>query len=174
MEGQLSFAPTFLLHYAANWEDLQYPFTRSADPNCIGDIHDGAVIKALMQPGKFLSIPENTGLLLNTDGVPVFKSSKCTLWPVYLAISSLPPHIRMNSDYILLAGVWSGPIKPNIAQLLAPILAKIRELNSKGIAVQTPDGVKRVRGKLLLGLFDAPAKAVATNMMHQLRLWQQT
>ena len=162
--AMLSSAQVFLLHYAANWEDLQYPFTRFADPNCIGDIHDGAVIKALMQPGKFLSIPENTGFLLNTDGVPVFKSSKCTLWPVYLAISSLPPYIRMNSDYILLAGVWSGPIKPDIAQLLAPILANIRQLNSKGIAVQTPDGVKRVRAKLLLGLFDAPAKAVATNM----------
>ena len=149
-----------LLHYAANWEDHQYPFTQSAD----GGIHDGAVIKALMQPGKFLSIPENTGFLLNTDGVPVFKSLKCTLWPVYLAISSLPPYIRMNSDYILLAGVWSRPIKPDITQLLAPILANIRQLNSKEIAVQTPDGVKRVRAKLLLGLSDAPAKAVATNM----------
>lgn len=42
----------------------------------IGDLHDGSVIADLMQPGQFLSVPRYTGLILNTDGVPMFKSSK--------------------------------------------------------------------------------------------------
>ncbi len=121
-------------------------------------------MKALAKPGKFLSIPEHTGLLLNTDGVPIFKSSKTSIWPVYLAITSLPPHIRMNCDYLLLAGIWSGPIKPNMTTLLSPVIQSCRQLESKGISIQTPDGTrKQVRAKVLLGSFDLPAKAAVAN-----------
>ena len=63
-----------------------------------------------MKPGGFLAVPEHTGLILNTDGVPIFKSSKMSLWPIYLSVTSLPHHLRMNSDYLLLAGIWSGPV----------------------------------------------------------------
>lgn len=122
-------------------------------------------MKALMQPGKFLSVPEHTGLLLNTDGVPIFKLSKTSIWPVYLAITSLPPHVRMNCDYLLLAGIWSGPVKPDMTTLLSPVIQSCRQLQSKGISIQTADGTrKQVRGKVLLGSFDLPAKAAATNM----------
>ena len=31
---------------------------------------------------------------LNTDGVAIFKSSKMSVWPVYLTINELPPHLR--------------------------------------------------------------------------------
>ena len=100
---------------AGKWEYLTYPFTRQITPGPISiDLYDGYVIADLMQPGQFLSVPRHTGLILNTDGVPMFKSSKSTLWPIYLAITNLPPTIRMNLDY-LLAGVWCGPNKPSIA-----------------------------------------------------------
>ena len=95
-----------------------------------------------MQPGQFLSVPRHTGLILNTDGVPMFKSSKSTLWPIYLAITNLPPTIRMNLDYLLLAGVWCGPNKPSMDTVLPPILAAIRRLESDGIAVDTAEGQK--------------------------------
>lgn len=40
------------------------------------DMHDGTVIKNLMSQGGFLSVAENTGLVISTDGVPIYKSSK--------------------------------------------------------------------------------------------------
>ena len=48
--------------------------------------------------------------------------------------------------------------------LLPPILAAIRRLESAGITVDTTEGKKVVRGKLLMGVFDLPVKASATNM----------
>ena len=118
----------------------------------------------LMKPGHFLSMPWHTGLILNTDGVHMFKSSKSTRWPIYLAITNLPPTIRMNLDYLLLAGVYCGPNKPSMEIILPPVLAAIRRIESDGITVDTTEGRKVVRAKLLMGVFDLPAKASATNM----------
>ncbi len=77
---------------------------------------------------------------------------------------TFPPEIRMNIDCLLLAGVWVGPVKANQGILLNAILDKVRELNSVGVDVKTPAGVKVVRVKLLCAIFDKPAKASATNM----------
>ena len=116
---------------AENWDLVRYPFTRGTNTVCLQDIHDTKKYKRLSRPGKFLSFPEHTGLILSTDGVPLFKSSGRLLidilrqvalhhafligqsiWPVQLCITSLPPDIRMNVKYLLLAAVWLGPVKP--------------------------------------------------------------
>ena len=50
-----------------------------------------------------------------------------SIWPFHLCITSLPPEIRMNVDYLLLAGVWLGPGKPsNIFVFLQLVLDKIQ------------------------------------------------
>ena len=54
------------------YRELQYPFTQESKPDTIQDIQDGAKYK---KPGEFLSLPEHTGLVLCSDGVPLFKSS---------------------------------------------------------------------------------------------------
>ena len=127
-------------------------------------MHYGAVFRGLMQPGNFLSVPENTGLILRTDGVRMFKSTKSSLCPVYLAVTNLPPAIRIYLNYILLAGIWSGPSKPEMSTLFEPVLSKIDDLNTKGTCVSTSSGKKQVRAKLLMGIFNLPAKASAANM----------
>ena len=43
----------------------------------------------------------NTGWLLNTDGVAVFKSAKCSVYPVYMMNMNLPNHMRKDIRYIL-------------------------------------------------------------------------
>lgn len=118
-----------------------------------------------MQPGEFLSVPEHTGLILCSDGVPLFKSSKQALWPILLAVTSLPPGIRMNRDNIILAGVWQGPVKPPMDKILLPVLEKLEELKQHGIEVATPNGTKTVKTCLLMGVFDLIAKAMATNFV---------
>ncbi len=76
----------------------------------------------LCQPGRFFSNPNNLALSLSTDGVPLFKSSKISLWPVFLVILNLPREIRMNAENIILCGLWVGPCKPLMSVLLQPIL----------------------------------------------------
>ena len=60
---------------AENWDTIQYPFSRPSFNGIIQDIQDGNRYQKLSRPGKFLSVPEHTGLLLCADGVPLFKSS---------------------------------------------------------------------------------------------------
>ena len=43
------------------------------------DIQDGKIYKKLTQPGGFFSKREHTGLILNTDGAPLFKSSSYSI-----------------------------------------------------------------------------------------------
>ena len=54
-------------------------------------IQDGVMYKSY----PFFSAPEHFGLIMNVDGIKVFNSSKFKLWPVLLANTILPPHLRM-------------------------------------------------------------------------------
>lgn len=56
------------------------------------DIHDG---KEYQKHKHFLSQPGNVTLTVNTDGVAIFKSTKISLWPIWLSINELPPHVRL-------------------------------------------------------------------------------
>lgn len=86
--------------------------------DAICDIYDGEVFKELAKPPNFLSANTNTGLIMSTDGVPVFKSSKGSMWPVYLCLTSIPPDKRMKLKNIIIAGLWFGVTKPDMKVLL--------------------------------------------------------
>ena len=146
------------------WDQLQYPFTRERTDGKLQDIQDGEAYLELSKPGGFLAVPEHTGLILCSDGVQLFKSSRQSFWPILLAVTSLPPGIRMNAENIILAGIWQGPVKPPMELILSPVLDKIDFIKTEGIPVSTPVGLRTVRACLLLAVFDLPAKAMATNM----------
>ena len=57
------------------------------------DIYDGRIYQELVELG-FLSNVNNVLLLLNTDGIPVFKSSSFSFWPLHLTINELPYKLR--------------------------------------------------------------------------------
>lgn len=109
--------------YAEKHDHFQYPF----DNQSLQDMHDGK--------GRFLSIPQNTGLVLSTDGVPIFKSSKGSLWPVYLMFTSIAPHLKTKVENLIVAFLWFGPTKPNMNCMLKPILQSISQLE-EGIVVE--------------------------------------
>jgi hypothetical protein len=74
------------------WSKLQLRLERDSD-GLIHDIYDGSEYQKHVRRG-FLSSKSNISLLLNTDGVQVFSSSKREVWPVWLAINELPPNLR--------------------------------------------------------------------------------
>ena len=147
-----------------NWDLLQYHFTRNSTPaGHIRDIQDGEIYRRLAQPGEFLSIPEHTGLILNADGAPIFKSAGHPLWPIYLFVTSFPPQMRMKVRNLLVAGVWCAPVKPDMKVVLGPVLAKIDQLKVQGIQVETAAGHRTGKACLLLAVFDLLALAMACN-----------
>ena len=62
--------------------------------------------------------------------MPVFKSLKSTLWPVYLEIANLPPSLRFWHEHVVTAALWFGQSKPNMETLLRPIMEKIDYFNT--------------------------------------------
>ncbi|KAL5488809.1 hypothetical protein EMCRGX_G017810 [Ephydatia muelleri] len=42
-----------------------------------------------------------------------------------LALTSLPPALRMNVSNLILAGIWLGPVKPKMEMILQPVLEKL-------------------------------------------------
>ena len=82
------------------WDALQKRFKTPRYVDIISDIYDGAEYKKhnflLNDPTK----PGNVSLLMNTDGVAVFKSSKKSLWPIWLVINELPPNERYTINEV--------------------------------------------------------------------------
>lgn len=77
--------------------------SRSRISGAYGDIHNGDVYEKLESQGFFSdsSEPANLSFIMNTDGVPVFKSSKYAFWPIYLLINELPYKKRHGSNDLL-------------------------------------------------------------------------
>ncbi len=69
------------------YQHLQHRFNRNKLNTDIEDIYDGKLYRDLSKPNGILSFRENISLLWNTDGIPVFKSSNFSIWPVYFIIT---------------------------------------------------------------------------------------
>lgn len=82
-----------------------------------------------------------------------------SLWPVYLMILNLPAHIRTRAENVLLCGLWVGSTKPLMNLLLSPIAKYVQQLSTLGLAINTSLGKVTFRAKLVMGVFDLPAKA---------------
>jgi hypothetical protein len=76
------------------------------DNNYIKDICDGTLYKTLLdcEDGQAIKQKEALTFLFNTDGASICKSSKLTLWPVYLIINELPLGKRFSPENVILAG----------------------------------------------------------------------
>ena len=70
-------------------------------PSCsiIRDIVDGIEYKKFKQNGGFLTNEDHLTLLFNTDGIPLYKSSKVNIGPVFLAINELPLEVQFAKKY---------------------------------------------------------------------------
>ena len=76
------------------WAALQQWRRRPAQDGIIGDVYDGEEYK---KHCLFLSNPANVTLVMNTDGLALFKSSTKSLWPIWLCINELPVSERYLS-----------------------------------------------------------------------------
>jgi hypothetical protein len=108
--------------------------------------------------------PYNISFTLNTDGVPIFKSSKFSIWPVYLMINELPFKMRKLSDNMLLCGLWFGDAKPFIATFSQPLHKSLKKLED-GISFTVGEEVLHCKAFLICITADIPARALLLNMI---------
>lgn len=121
-----------------------------------GDVYDGKIYE---QHKDFFSNPNNFSLMWYADGVPVYKSSRKSLWPIYFVINELPPEERFKLENMLIGGFWfGGKVQPNL--LLKPMMITFKKL-LEGILI-TPHGKNQavnMKGILIFGTGDLPAKS---------------
>ena len=114
---------------------------RLREKQCEGnyeDIYDGSLYKNLMNVGSVLRDCKNLSLMWNVDGVPLFKSSKYSLWPMYLLINELPYKQRSLKKNGILAGLWFGEEKSNMSFYLKPVVEELITLENHGIEISSP------------------------------------
>ena len=102
----------------------------------------------------------------HSDGIQPFKSSSLKVWPILLALTNLPPTIRMNKDSIITIAIWAGKCKPPMDIFLKPLVSVLNEIEAFGVNFYSPSGKTNMKFAPRFGLFDLPAKAQVLNM-HQ-------
>ncbi|XP_063425300.1 uncharacterized protein LOC134708578 [Mytilus trossulus] len=107
--------------------------------------------------------PNNISFTWNTDGIPVFKSSKFSLWPFYLVINELPYKQRMMKENMILCGLWFGETKPFISLFTKPLMKSLKNLESKGIEYEIGGCKVVTQAYLICGTADLPAKSLVLN-----------
>jgi hypothetical protein len=150
------------------YESLQHRFKRKkTNFDAIEDIYDGNIYKALFTRDK-LGNPNNISFTWNTDGIPVFKSSKMSLWPVFLMINELPYTQRRKSDNMVLAGLWFGKGKPLMMSFFKPFHTSLHSMETLGVDVESlhtgQTQAFNCKGYLICGTSDLPARACMCNM----------
>ena len=130
----------------------------------IEDIYDGELYKRHTGINGILSDKSNISLTWNTDGIPVFKSSKFALWPLYFVINELPYKERISKDNMIFAGLWFGSSKPSMLTFLQPFHSSLSTLENEGLLIKSSDeNYFTTRVILLAGTCDLPAKCLVCN-----------
>lgn len=153
-----------MLNRPSFFNSLQYRFHRRIDNDRIRDIYDGNIYKEYFDNGGFLSNPNNISFTWSTDGVPVFKSSKVSMWPFYLRINELPPEKRNRRENIILAGLWFGSRKPAANIFVDSFAPELKVMSDGNQKFNIAGRAITVIAKVLTGVCDLPAKSLFLNM----------
>jgi len=99
---------------------------RNCDNNgVLCDIMDGKMYRRLNLRNNELTCS------VNTDGVPIFKSSKFSIWPVIISINELSYHTR--SKHSLVVALWFGKSKPDFDIFFNPFVQECASLSKSGV-----------------------------------------
>ncbi|KAK0174943.1 hypothetical protein PV327_008731 [Microctonus hyperodae] len=82
-------------------EGLNYRFNREQPANCFSDIYDRRLYNNHTGANGLLNNRNNISFMFYVDGAPVFKSSKCKVWPIYLINNELPYCKRTLKENII-------------------------------------------------------------------------
>lgn len=133
------------------------------NPLSIEDVYDSLCYKNLLKNIKNTDLKNVLTFTFNTDGVPIFKSSKTSMWPIFLMINELPYKMRISRDYMILAGLWCGSTKPQMNMFLSPLHASLQKLRN-GVEVVRNGTTTLIKGFLFSISCDLPARSAVLNM----------
>ena len=140
---------------------VSHEFEKEIDPNVISDICDGALYQQLSDSPESPLRSPNISLTCSCDGVPIFKSSSFSIWPLLCIINELPVFDRQK--HVMLCGLWFGNSKPNMNVYLQPFVEEILHLQTQGFTWQTSFTTNTTRVYPLVLVCDSVARPVIQN-----------
>lgn len=120
-------------------ELLESGCIRRDGPGLSYDVQD---ITQSNQYHKLSVAQDDVTLTFNTDGVPLYDSSKVGIWPLLVMVNEIP--YKQRIEKLMLAALWFGPKKPNMNCFLIPFVKTMNELSSTGVVWRDNSGVSHV------------------------------
>ena len=106
-----------------------------------------------------LNILERLSISWNFDGLPIYKSSSASLWPILVQLNELKPSVR--KEEVLMCGLWFGSRKPLWATYCKPFMEELTKLSTIGITWHHAGDETRVTKVISHAIVcDAPARCM--------------
>ncbi|KAL1472032.1 hypothetical protein MTO96_039584 [Rhipicephalus appendiculatus] len=139
-------------------ESLRKLSLENREPGVYRDVTDGDLYRST-QRQLDMSWSDLT-LTFNTDGAPVFESSKNSIWPIQVLINELPVALRWQN--IALSGLWFSKSHPPMHVFMAKFAEEVRSIGT--IAWASAGTVIKSAVHVVLCCVDSPARAALLNM----------
>lgn len=150
------------------YDSLGYRFDKQKhDDRNLEDIYDGNIYQSFCTRNSQVNLKNqlNISFIWNSDGVPLYNSSKFSIWPEYFMINELPPDERKKASNMLVPGLWFGTKKPDANLFLEPLAENLERIrNGILLFVADLDRHRNVKVIPLCSTCDMPAKAIFMNM----------
>lgn len=137
----------------------QYRGRHKQSRDAIEDIYDGALYKAHVEKNNSEANIFTLSFMWYSDGAPIFKSRKYSLWPLYFIINELPYAERIKKENVLVAEIWFGESDPVPDLFLKPIYDQLAGFQVGKVLTTNDLEMHTVKAFLLCGTCDSPARA---------------
>ncbi|CAF1649567.1 unnamed protein product, partial [Adineta ricciae] len=98
-------------------------------------------------------------LNIHTDGAPLIRTTKSSLWPCLASVVELPPQVREQQSNILLSCLWNSSVKPNVNIFMQDCIQQLLDLaNPFTLIINNSEFVIVLKTQLFVS--DLPAKAL--------------
>jgi hypothetical protein len=84
--------------------------TKNEDYFPASDISAGSFYQTTISKSRSNTIT----LVLHTDGAPLIRTTKQSIWPLFASIVEIPPPVREYQKNIILLALWSSKSKPDV------------------------------------------------------------
>lgn len=145
-----------------NWEEIKGYQGRINENGIISDISHGSILMHLNQNNPFNF---KLSLILNTDGVQVFKSTTKSLWPIQFICNFLPPSLRFHQKNIIVSGLYFDVHKPDMLTFFEPIEKEFNDINENGILIQLNENSIKLKVHLTHCCVDLPAQSMVQGII---------
>ncbi|KAL3987097.1 organic solute transporter subunit alpha [Sarotherodon galilaeus] len=100
------------------------PKTVKDEHDNIKDVMDGMMYQNLLREGKLAA--DDLTLTWNFDEVPIFSTTRYSIWPLQFVINELP--YTQRQENMIVAGFWFGQGKPHMNTFLKPFVDECCDL----------------------------------------------